>query len=46
MGKFLIRQAVKREISPIKDSFQFNYGTATILLETDGKYKLYVNGFT
>lgn len=46
MGKFFIRQSIKREISPIKDSFQFNYGTATILLETDGKYKLYVNGFT
>lgn len=44
MGKYSIRQSVKHDIVPLRDSFQFNYGKATIRLDPDGTYTLMVNG--
>lgn len=44
MGKYSIRQSVKHDIVPLRDSFQFNYGKATVRLDPDGTYTLMVNG--
>ena len=44
MGKYSIRQSVKRDIVPLRDSFQFNYGKATVRLDPDGTYTLMANG--
>lgn len=44
MGKYSIRQSVKHDIVPLRDSFQFNYGKATVRLDPDGTYTLMANG--
>ena len=44
MGKYSIRQSVKHDIVPLRDSFQFNYGKATVRLDPDGTYTLMING--
>ena len=44
MGKYSIRQSVKHNIVPLRDSFQFNYGKATVRLDPDGTYTLMANG--
>lgn len=44
MGKYSIRQTVKHDIVPLRDSFQFNYGKATVRLDPDGTYTLMANG--
>ena len=44
MGKYSIRQSVKHDIVPLRDSFQFNYGKATVRLDPNGTYTLMANG--
>ncbi|MBR3286497.1 MAG: hypothetical protein IKI72_01585 [Bacteroidales bacterium] len=44
MGKYFIKRSAKYEIGPLQDSFSFNYGKATVRLEPDGTYRLFVNG--
>ena len=44
MGKYSIRQSVKHDIVSLRDSFQFNYGKATVRLDPDGTYTLMANG--
>lgn len=44
MGKYSIRQSVNHSIVPLRDSFHFNYGRATVTLDPYGTYTLSVNG--